>query len=178
MTWRLDVGYFLINKLFNKLKLLIHALFYFRCEVCVLLFSLHSECVDMFAGDVNIFSLIMRSVFQCVWEMNGVARISVGCHGRACTAASSRAASFAHRQHFISLTFYFSDKKSLYYCVIFGYSALLGNREDICAAGLECFHGKWRDGLTRVCCWWWWFSADRGPQWTRSHFHSITRKKH
>lgn len=112
----------------------------------------------------------------CVWEMNGVARRSVGCRERACTAASSRAASFAHLDPFISLHCYFSDKKSVYYRVVSGYSALLDNREGICAAGLECFHGKWRDGLTRVCCWWWGFSADRGPQWTRSHFHSITRK--
>lgn len=42
---------------------------------------------------------------------------------------------------------------------------------------IECFDGKWRDVLARVCCCWWWFSADRGPQWTRSHSHSITRKK-
>ncbi len=126
-----------------------------------------------------------RFVFQCVWGNEWVARRSVRCRGRACTTASSRAASFAHRYFFISLHFYFSDKNSVYYRVVSGYSALLDHREDICAAGLSVLVENGEMG-SRVS------AADGDFQrivdrsgrahiptalHVRKHFHSITRKK-
>ncbi len=125
-------------------------------------------------------------MFQCVWEMNGVARRSVRCRGRACTAASSRAASFAHRYFFPVTSFVLLGQNSVYYRVVSGYSALLDQREDICAAGLSVLieNGEMcsrvsaaADGdLQRI--------VDRSGRahiptalHVRNHFHSITRKK-
>lgn len=133
------------------------------------MFSLHYK--------YKCFSHNARFASPRVPEWMGVARRCGGLSSaRAFTSASSRAASFALRHHFISLhlDFYSKNKRLTH-----DRADLAQHCEDIPAARVTRFHGKWRDGLTRGWCWWWWWcSADRGPQWTRSRSHSITRKRH